>query len=382
MSHSHVNKNTVVPGPGAPVTRRSVLTGLGAIGLSAMGSAACSNVSAPGASTTTGGGGKKLELTMFVFLGGDLGVMPKAFAKEWEASHPNVKLTIYEESNSVGYPKMVARKTTNPKSPLVHFGFFNAQTTEQGILDKMFTKLDYSAIKNAADVRDVFKRKDQYGIGIGADQIGLLYNAAKLGSSPQSWAELWDPKNQGKVSFFNFPWYAVYMAAKAAGGGLDNMDPGFAVWAEHAKNIRTIVTANPEYQNVLASGTAPLTAYFNGTGHQFIKAGAPLTYTPSTEGPIPVPVNLCVVDGISDDEKAATTEIIDAMLDPKWNAQWAATSIEVPANQKATLPSDLASLPGFSESAIAKLQTIDYAAVGKNTSAWSDRWKREVQAKM
>jgi len=264
----------------------------------------------------------------------------------------------------------------------VHFGFFNAQTTEQGILDKMFTKLDYSAIKNAADVRDVFKRQDQYGIGIGADQIGLLYNAAKLGSSPQSWAELWDPKNQGKVSFFNFPWYAVYMAAKAAGGGLDNMDPGFAVWAEHAKNIRTIVTANPEYQNVLASGTAPLTAYFNGTGHQFIKAGAPLTYAPSTEGPIPVPVNLCVVDGISDDEKAATTEIIDAMLDPKWNAQWAATSIEVPANQKATLPPDLASLPGFSESAIAKLQTIDYAAVGKNTSAWSDRWKREVQAKM
>lgn len=381
MPHSDA-KNTSAPRSGKPVSRRNVLSGLGAIGLSAMGAAACSNVSAPGASTTTGGAGKKLELTMFVFLGGDLGVMPKAFAKEWEASHPNVKLTIYEESNSVGYPKMVARKTTNPNSPLVHFGFFNAQTTEQGILDKMFTKLDYSAIKNAADIRDVFKRQDQYGIGIGADQIGLLYNTAKLGSSPQSWAELWDPKNQGKVSFFNFPWYAVYMAAKTRGGGLDNMDPGFALWAERAKNIRTIVTANPEYQNVLASGTAPLTAYFNGTGHQFIKAGAPLTYAPSTEGPIPVPVNLCVVDGISDDEKTAATEVIDAMLDPKWNAQWAATSIEVPANQKATLPPDLASLPALSESTIAKLQTIDYALVGKNTSAWSDRWKREVQARM
>lgn len=368
--------------PSTGVSRRSVITGLGAIGLSAVGAAACSNVSAPGASTTTGGAGKKLELTMFVFLGGDLGVMPKAFAKEWEASHPNVKLTIYEESNSVGYPKMVARKATNPGSPLVHFGFFNAQTTEQGILDKMFTKLDYSAIKNAADVRDVFKRKDQYGIGIGADQIGLLYNPAKLGSSPQSWGELSDPKNQGKLSFFNFPWYAVYMAAKARGGGLDNMDPGFALWAERAKNIRTIVTANPEYQNVLASGTAPLTAYFNGTGYQFIKAGAPLTYSPSTEGAIPVPVNLCVVDGISDDQRAAATEVIDAMLSPKWNAQWATTSVEVPANQKASLTPDLAGLPAFSKSTIGKLQTIDYAVVGKNTSAWTDRWKREVVAKM
>jgi len=368
--------------PGTALTRRSVLRGAGAIGLSAMGAAACSNVTAPGASTNTSGDGKKLELTMFVFLGGDLGVMPKAFAKEWEQSHPNVKLTIYEESNSVGYPKMVARKASSPQSPLVHFGFFNAQTTEQGILDKMFAPLDYSAITNAADVREAFKRKDQYGIGIGADQIGLLYNAAALGSSPQGWAELWDTKNQGKVSFFNFPWYAVYMAAKSAGGGLDNMGPGFALWAERAKNIRTIVTANPEYQNVLASGTAPLTAYFNGTGYQFIKAGAPLTYTPSTEGPIPVPVNLCMVDGISDDQKTAATEIIDAMLSPKWNAQWATTSIEVPANQKASLPPDLASLPAFSEAAIAKLQTIDYAVVGKNTAAWSDRWKREVQPKM
>lgn len=362
------------------LSRRGLLEGLGLVGLASVGLAACGDVSSPGSSG--GGSGGKLELTMFVFLGGDLGVMPKEFAEEWESSHPNVKLNIYEESNSVGYPKMVARRSTNPDAPLVHFGFFNAQTTEQGILDKMWTPLDYAALTNAADIRDTFKREDQVGIGIGADQIGLLYNEDALGSAPESWASLWDPEFRGKVSFFNFPWYAVYMAAVAQGGGLDDMDPGFALWAEQAENIRTIVTANPEYQNVLASGTAPLTAYFNGTGHQFINGGAPLTYAPSDEGAIPVPVNLCMVDGLSDDEQEAATEVIDEMLSPKWCARWAETSIEIPANEKATLPSDLADLPAFSEETVAGLQQIDYAIVGQNTADWTDRWTQDVVSKI
>lgn len=363
-----------------PVSRRSLFRGLGVLGLGAVGLSACSDVSAPGSSQ--GGSGSKLELTMFVFLGGDLGVMPKELIEDWKGSHPNVTLNIYEESNSVGYPKMVARRSTNPDEPLVHFGFFNAQTTEQGILDKMWTPLDYSALDNAEDVREDFKRDDEFGIGIGADQIGLLYNEDALGASPQTWAALWDAQYREKVSFFNFPWYAVYMAAKANGGGLENMDPGFELWAEQAENIRTIVTANPEYQNVLASGTAPLTAYFNGTGHQFIKSGAPLTYTPSEEGAIPVPVNLCMVEGLSDDQKEVASEVIDEMLSPKWNARWAETSIEIPANEKATLPDDLADLPAFSEETIESLQTIDYAVVGKNTAAWTDRWTREVVSKI
>jgi putative spermidine/putrescine transport system substrate-binding protein len=406
---------------------------LGSIGFALVGAAACSNVSAPGGGSgaATGGGtgaatggassaasssaggsaaagsaaassaaagssavgssassaantgaGTKLELTMFVFLGGDLGVMPKAFAEDWQSSHPSVKINIYEESNQVGYPKMVARKATNPQSPLVNFGFFNANTTEQGIVDKMWRKLDYSSLSNAADIRDQFKRDDQFAIGIGADQIGMLFNADALGYSPASWADLWDDKNNGKVTYFGFPWYAVFMAAKLNGGSLDDMDPGFKTLADHAANIRTIVTSNPQYQNVLASGSAPLTAYFNGTGHQWLKGGAPLTYTPPQEGAVPVPVNLCVVDGQSEDQTAACMEALNEMISPKWCSQWAETSIEIPANEKSELPSDLASLPAFSEDTIKNLVEVDYAIVGKQTADWTDRWQREVVSKI
>jgi len=51
-----------------------------------------------------------VSVTMFVFLGGALDVMPKAFKAWYEGNHKNVSITIYENSNLVGYPLMLAQK--------------------------------------------------------------------------------------------------------------------------------------------------------------------------------------------------------------------------------------------------------------------------------
>jgi putative spermidine/putrescine transport system substrate-binding protein len=372
-------KPTPCPAP-TTLSRRALLRGLGAMGAAALGATACGDVTANGGSDS--GGGQKLDLTMFVFLGGNLGTMPKEFADDWKSSHPNVNLKIYEESNQVGYPKMVAQQKTDPSRPLVNLGFFNAQTTEQGILDKMWAPLDYAAMTNVADVRPESKRDDRFGVGIGSDQIGLLYNTEKLGSKPTSWQALWDPANRGKVTLFGFPWYVIFAAAKLNGGGLENMEPGWKAWQDNAKNIRTLVTSNPQYLNVLASGTAPLTGYFNGTGNQWITDGAPLEYVPPDEGAISVPVNLQAVAGQSSSQLEACQEIIDAMLSPKWCSRWAETSIEVPANTKSSLPPELAQLPAFAPANVDRMLEADYAVVGKNVSAWTDRWQRDIVSRI
>ena len=156
------------------------------------------------------------------------------------------------------------------------------------------------------------------------------------------------------------------------------MEPGWQTWVDNAQNIRTIVSSNPQYLNVLSSGTAPLTAYFNGTSYQWIKGGAPLQYVPPTEGAISVPVNLQSVDHQSDQAKEACAEIIDEMISAKWCGRWAETSIEIPANAEAQLPSDLADLPAFSEETINNLIDPDYAIVGKQQTSWTDRWERDV----
>ncbi|MFG1709482.1 PotD/PotF family extracellular solute-binding protein [Nonomuraea sp. M3C6] len=355
--------------------RRFLGTTVGAAGLAL--ATACGSVS-PKSTAPSASKGGKLTLTMFAFLGGDLGKMPKEFAKEYMASHNNVEIKIYEQSNSVGYTKMLAQKKAAPDQPLVNFGFFNAQTSIQGADDKMFTKLDYAAMSNAADIDERFRYDNGIGIGIGIDQLGLLYNKDKISQAPGSWADLWNHAYRGQVSFFSFPWYAVYMAAKLSGGGLDNMEPGWELWKREAKQIRLLVESNPQYLNVLSNGTAPLTSYFAGTGQQWINSGAPLSYVVPKEGAIPLPVNLQAVEGQSQSQLEAIHDIINEMLSPKWCTRWAETSVEVPANTKTELPQSLAGLPAFSKATSDGFQQIDYTIVGRNNAEWQKRWETDV----
>src|SRR4051812_21379085 len=175
-----------------------------------------------------------VEVTMFVFLGGALGVMPKAFKDWYEAKNPNVKINIYENSNTVGYPLMVAAKRQDPTKPFVNLGFFNAQTTAQGDLDDMWEKLDYKHLENAKDIYPAFQRSSQKGIGIGADQLGLVYNTTQISNAPSSWGDLWSPAYAGRVTFFDYYWQVVYAAARLSGGNLHHMTPGWSLWSQKA----------------------------------------------------------------------------------------------------------------------------------------------------
>jgi putative spermidine/putrescine transport system substrate-binding protein len=324
----------------------------------------------------------KLALTMFCFLGGNLAVMPKEFAADYTKRHPNVTVTFYEESNAIGYGKMLAQRQADPSKPLVNFGFFNTSTTSQGVGDGMWRKLDYSAMSNSHDIVPSFTRSDHYGIGIGSDQVGLLYNPKTVKKEPKAWSDLWKTSSQGELSFFGLPWYAVLMAARAHGGSEKKMDPGFTLWEKEADRIRLIVESNPQYLNVLSDGTAPLTSYFAGTGQQWIDGGAPLKYVVPSEGAIPVPVYLQSVAGQSDDENEVIQDMINEMISPKWTERWAETSVEIPANSLAKLPKDLAKLPAFQKSTVKNFIDIDWDIIGKNTPAWTDRWNSDVVSKI
>jgi putative spermidine/putrescine transport system substrate-binding protein len=324
-----------------------------------------------------------VEVTMFVFLGGALGVMPKAFKAWYEGKHPNVKINIYENSNTVGYPLMVAAKNQNASKPFVNLGFFNAQTTAQGDLDGMWEKLEYAHLANAKNIYPAFRRSSQKGIGIGADQLGLVYNTQQISNAPTSWADLWSPAYAGKVVFFDYYWQAVYAAARLNGGDLRHMDKGWDLWSKKAHGqIRTIVTSNPQYLQVLTNGTGSLTSYFNGTALQWIRQGAPLKYVVPKEGAITVPVYLQSVKGNTPAQTEVCADIIDEMLSPKWCGGWANTSVEVPANSKVKLPAEFKALPAFQPATINKLWKPDWQVVAKAIGTWRSQWDQQVKGRL
>src|SRR5687768_11025101 len=56
----------------------------------------------------------RVNVKMFVFLGGALEVMPRRFKDWYESRNRNVTIDIYANSNTVGYPLMVAAKRQDP----------------------------------------------------------------------------------------------------------------------------------------------------------------------------------------------------------------------------------------------------------------------------
>lgn len=365
------------------LSRRSLIQGALALAATAPLMAACGALPGEGPlpAPTAAPGGKE-KITIFAFLGNRLADMPKAFAEDYMSRNRNVEISIYEDSNAVGYPKILAARETTPDRPFVNMGFFNSQISAQGDLDGTWNKLDYASLSNAASVSDTFRRENQNGIGIGADQIGILYNTNNISAAPTTWADLWSDTYAGRLTLFDYWWQVVFMAAKLNGGGLENLEPGWDIWREKAKNIRTLVTANPEWQQVLSNGTADITSCWNGTGLQFKADGAPVDYVVPEEGAIAVPVYLQTVNGNSDNQQEICEDIINEMLSPKWCRMWSETSVQAPANSDVTLPAELADLPGFRPENVEKLISVDWGLVAENIEEWRQRWDVDVKSNL
>jgi putative spermidine/putrescine transport system substrate-binding protein len=359
--------------PARSVSRRSCLAAGGAIAAGAFLSG-CARAAKP-----TSGSGGKLNIIMTPFAGADLGVMPTEFAKYYEGKHSNVSIKI---DNTVLLSKQVAAFKVNPDKPLTNLCFSNGASTAQGKATGMYAKLDYGRIQHAADLAPNLVEKDHCGVVLGADQMGLVYNTGRYPNGVRSWSDLWADNQRGQEAFFTIPWWAIGVAASLNGGSWADMDAGFRIWTEHAKNIRTIVTANPQFLNVLSTGEAPLTSHYFGTSHVWISQGAPLKYTAPTEGAVFDPVGVNISSGSSDDQIEVMYDMINEMITPQWNSRWADTAVEIPALRTATIGEKLKALPQIAGGADQKFVPVDWDLVGKNLAAWTERWNKDVVSKI
>lgn len=372
-----------------PVSRRGFLAAGGAIAAGALLSA-CAGGNTKGANSTSTGGaasgagksgptGKKLSITITPFAGADLAAMPTAFAKEYMDKHPNVSINL---DDTVLFTKQVAGFKANPHKPLTNLAFSNSGSTATGKALGMYAKLDYSRIPNTAGLAPNLIEKDHCGVTFGADQMGIVSNKKSYPNGLGSWSDLWSSDQVGKECYFTIPWWAIGIAASEHGGSWTNMNPGFKIWEEHAKNIRTIVTANPQFLNVLASGEAPLTSHYFGTSYVWASSGAPVQYSTPKEGVVFDAVGVNVVAASSQDQIEVMYDMINEMLTPKWNGMWADASVEIPALKSTQLTSKLKRLPQITKGADQKFVSVDWDVVGRNMTSWTDTWNQQIVSKI
>lgn len=358
--------------PHFSITRRSVLAGSLAVP-ALLGSRAASAQTAA-------------ALTMFTFIGAGQDVVPKEVRAEYMRANPGVRVDLLEGSNAETLPKMIAARQIDPNSPLVHFGYFNAEAAARGEQVGLWSGLDPALVPNLADIVSAYRRPKDLGVGWGLTPVVLAYNTEKVKTPPKSWSALWDPAYKGRVLLRaapNFFLNGLVTAARENGGDEKAIGKGFEVISKAAAagQIHSFFNSTDQIKTLLTRGDVHIAPAFASMILNFKAEGAPVDYVIPDEGMIAVPQNLMLAAGGTPEQQRHAQTMINWLLDPERLARYCTLTKSAPANRKVKLPDQLAREPAYQIASIEKAIQFDWKTIAQETPRWIERWNREVVAR-
>lgn len=337
-------------------------------------------------------GGRRVQLTEFIWIGGGQGVVPREVKSAFEKNHPNVDIELYEGTNAITFPKMVAQRQVDPNKPLINFGFFNVDAQTKGEIAGMWASLDPAKIPNLANVYPGYHRPNNTGIGWGLSGYAFLYNKTLVKEPPRSWNDLFAPRFKGKVMVFDYGagggFNEVLGVAHANGGDAKHIDPAFEMFAKGAKDgqFLAMFTTNEQVKDALARGEALVAPYFTSfaiTWNQESPGGnGPFAYAIPKEGIIAFTFYFNIIKGSNPDQVEVASDIINIYLSKPVIERYCNLTAAIPAVKGVSLKPDLQKEPVFQASVIEKAINPDWVTANLQNNAWRQRWDREVKAKM
>ncbi|MGH2359481.1 MAG: ABC transporter substrate-binding protein [bacterium] len=322
----------------------------------------------------------KVKLTMFIWAGSNQGVVPRAVVASYLRSHPDVEIEFWESNNAITYPRMIAAKQADPNKPLINFGYFNVDISNRGDNDDMWVPMNAARIPNMTRVHNTMRRPGNRGVGYGISGVGFMYNKNLVKEPPTSWTELWSPKWRSKVTFFDNNFIPLVLAARLNGGDEKNIDPGFKIWMDNAKNIRALANSNDQLLQLLVTGEAQIAPWFTSIWKYWEMDGAPLGFVVPKEGLVAFPIYLQIIKGSTPEQIRVAEEIINELLTAENNGRYARLTFGVPSLPDAEVSETVRSIlnPKLLDNAI----WLDWATMGQKASEWRQRWERDVKSRL
>ena len=336
------------------------------------------------ASLTTAGvaSAQDTKLTFFMFAGSGSDVVPKEVIADYVKANPKVGIEIAETTNAIIYPKMVAARRTTPDQPLVHCGFFNADSLNRGDADDMWESVDIKRVPNMANTLASYARPQAKGIPYQTMGIGILYNKNVIKEPPTSWSVLWDPANRGKIVAFDNDLRLIGLVSRLNGGDERNPAVGFKLLSDNAKNFRALVDSNDALKNLIISGDAPFAPWFSSIADVWIKEGTPLGFAVPKEGAIAFPIYMAIAKGVTSAQRAVCEDLLNELLKPDRAGRYALVTSSIPLVSNAKLSKEQLDSPMLNPAMAEKAIQLDFAYIGTVAADWRDRWAREVKLKM
>ena len=211
----------------------------------------------------------------------------------------------------------------------------------------------------------------------------LLWNKTHL-DKPESWANYWEPgtaygdKIKGHLIAFEpanlLSIYALIMAAKLKGGGVENMQPAWDLLKAQKPWVGVSVMASDAAAPYFENDQVWLAPFWSARSGYYASHNYPVSFTIPKEGTIGLANCACVPVGATN--KKLAFEFINFRLEPDVQRAFNLAYHSSPGRPDITdWPADFAATQIVNETKMAGVDFPDSALIGSKRAEWTRKWQ-------
>jgi putative spermidine/putrescine transport system substrate-binding protein len=237
--------------------------------------------------------------------------------------------------------------------------------------------IDYSKLKNAANLIPSMK----YPFGVGHIYSGkvAVYNPKVVPDAPKSFKDAFDPRHGNKMGIIDIQYqYVMVAAALAAGGKVNDVEPGKALLLEAKKGGARIYPTNEAFAQALKNEEIGVGIMWKARTVQWQNAGINVLSVAPAEG-VPMYVSGFMIPKNAPNKEGGYA-YLDAMLEKSAQENFAIDMGYNPTVTNAVVAPDLKQRIGFTNEEESRLVDLDYAYLAKNDAAMKEWWDKVFKA--
>jgi putative spermidine/putrescine transport system substrate-binding protein len=247
------------------------------------------------------------------------------------------------------------------------------QMHDAGVIDM----IDYGRLSNAPNL--IPSMKYPYGVGhIYSGKVGV-YNPKLMPEAPKSYADVLNPRHGNKLGIIDIQYqYTLVAAALAAGGKVNDLEPGQKLLVECVKAGARIYPTNEAFAQGLKNEEFATGIMWKARVVQWQNAEISVQAITPSEG------TLAYVSGFvipkNAPNKAGSYAYMDAMLDKGAQENFAIDMGYNPTVTNAVVAPELNERIGFTPDEIRALVDLDYAYMTEHDVRLKEWWDKTLKA--
>jgi putative spermidine/putrescine transport system substrate-binding protein len=207
----------------------------------------------------------------------------------------------------------------------------------------------------------------------------IVYNPDRVTPAPDAYADLWDPKFRNRIGFSDTLFaYNIAAAALAHGGGMSNLEPGEPALRDLKKLGARTFPDDGALAQAFHGDEIWLAPMWLARAIFWAKSGINVATIVPREGATPYVAMACVPKNAPD--KANAFAYVNALLDPRAQADFATRLGYAPTVDNAAVSPELLRMVGFSAERQANFKPLDFDYLAKNGAALREYWFRDFKA--